>query len=388
MSDKKPPSWFGKAGAEDPKQTDADKQRRAELLKELPSLLRRQQDKGRAQKFQPYLLIRSVLGDRGDRPINIPFWESPDIWTAAGPPAAAPAVPPDHGGVVNAGQPNTVYAHVWNLGFAPLAGVRVEFFWCNPSLGIDATHAHPIGMAHVELGGRGSPGSHKLVKCPTPWVPVMENGGHECLVARASGFGDPVGNNDWAPWLNRHVGQRNVSVLAAGAAIGQLVHSLNLTRAATARVELVQLGQAQADLALKLVAPRLKASPVVETHLLGQLDTNGRVTLQPARAVSPAMLAPVHALAHGLTAPAPRLFDQAPIVPLARNVTGVAPRPAAPAVAPTADVAELLGGFQTLHPGAPSLAPPARGEAHVVRLASYQGTQLVGGYTLVMSGAA
>jgi hypothetical protein len=386
MSGKQPPSWFGKAGVEDEKQKQADAERRAALLRQLPDLLKRQQDRGRAQKFQPYLLIRSVLGDRGDRPINVPFWESPDIWTAAGAPAATPAVPPDHGGVVSAGQPNTVYAHVWNLGFAPLAGVRVEFYWFNPSLGINGANANLIGIARIELGGRGSPGSHRLVKCPQPWVPVMQNGGHECLVVRVSGFGDPVGNNEWAPWLNRHVGQRNVSVVTAGSGIGNLIHSLNLTRLANARIELVQVGHAQANLALTLVAPGLRASPAVETHLLGELGADGRVALPTARAPSPAMLAPVHALAHGLTAPAPRVLDRPAIVALSRTVTGLAPPAAATAAAATADVADLLGGFHALHPGAPGLAPPARGEAHVVRIASYQGAQLVGGYTLVIAG--
>ena len=214
MTDKAPPSWFD----HDNKSARLDEERRRQHLEqELPTLLERHgSDKGRAQRFYPYLLVRSVLGDRGDRPINTPFWESPDIWTAPGDPATSPDLPPTHGGTVNAGVANTVYAHVWNLGFAPLIGVRVEFLWFNPSLAIDGAHAHSIGAARCDLAGRGMTGSHKLVKCPTAWVPVVENGGHECLMARLSGIGDPIGNNEWQPWHNRHVAQRNISVVTAG----------------------------------------------------------------------------------------------------------------------------------------------------------------------------
>jgi hypothetical protein len=160
-----PPSWFDKQPGEP--DDESFQRRKADLLKQRPQLLEQRKDRGRAYNFYPYLLVRSLLGDRGDRSFNGCFWESPDIWTAPGPPATSPATPATHGGQVVVGQPNTVYAHVWNLGFAPLAGIRVEFYWFNPSLGIDGSHANLIGMARCELAGRGMAGSHKLVKCPT-----------------------------------------------------------------------------------------------------------------------------------------------------------------------------------------------------------------------------
>src|SRR5262249_15637980 len=163
----------------------------------------------------------------GDRLINTCFWESPDIWTAPGDPSVSPEIPPDHGGQVTAGQPHTLYAHVWNLGFAPLAGIHIEFYWFNPSLGITGANADLVGVARCELAARGMKGSHKLVKCPKAWVPVLQNGGHECLVFRVSGIGDPIGANEWQPWLNRHVAQRNISVLSAGANASQLVSLLD-----------------------------------------------------------------------------------------------------------------------------------------------------------------
>ena len=262
---------------------------------------------GRANRFLPYLLIRSVLGDRGDRPINVPFWESPDIWTAPGDPATSPAIPPDHGGTLNAGQPNTIYAHVWNLGFAPLAGVRVEFYWFDPSVSIDGSHAHLIGMTRCDLASRGMSGSHMLVKCPTAWVPVVVNGGHECLVVRVEGVGDPIGANPWAPWQNRHVAQRNISVVATSQNIAHLIASLNASRPLRARLQLVQVGTAEATLALKIAsAPHLRLA-TLETHVLGEINEAGRLTkVAPAQA-PPAALAPVHALAAGGAPAAPAL---------------------------------------------------------------------------------
>jgi hypothetical protein len=222
MSDQSPPSqtpppWFkSQETNSDPGDT---KKRRAQLLAELPKLLERQKGLGRAEKFLPYLLVRSVLNDRGDRPLTVTSWESPDIWTADGDPASTPAIPPDHGGVYIAGRPFTIYAHVWNLGFAPLAGVAIEFYEFAPSLGIDGAHARPpIGVARCELSGRGMAGSHQLVKCPNAWVTALDvldvsnSGWKICLVVRVSGIGDPVGGNPWSPWLNRHVGQRTIGV--------------------------------------------------------------------------------------------------------------------------------------------------------------------------------
>jgi hypothetical protein len=211
MSEYTPPRWFGH-DAESDKLDEA--RRRKKLEKELPSLLRRHAEKkgGRASSFYPYLLVRSVLGDRGDRPFNAPFWESPDIWVAPGNPATAPDVPPSHGGpTVLVSHALTIYAHVWNLGFAPLVGVRVEFYWFKPIGDAVARGAQNlIGVARCELAGRGMRGSHKLVKCPTAWVPQFF--GSECLIVRVSGVGDPIGNNAWAPWQNRHVAQRLILV--------------------------------------------------------------------------------------------------------------------------------------------------------------------------------
>jgi hypothetical protein len=382
MSDDIPPSWFRN---QETKTDDADAAiRRRRLLKELPALLEGQKDRGRARKFEPYLLIRSVLGDRGDRPINVPFWESPDIWIAPGAPAASPAVPASHGGTATVGTPNTLYAHVWNLGFAPLAGVRVEFFWFNPSLSIDGAHAHPIGNAVCELSGRGMAGSHKLVKCSKPWVPVMENGGHECLIARVSGLGDPIGGNEWSPWFNRHVAQRNVSVVTAGSPGVNLIRSLTASRLITGHLQLIQLGPNEGRLAAQIAAPHLRVSPKVTTHLLGEITALGDVTLRQPLSVPSGMLAPIHALAHGVSNPAPVMRDAGAVSVIdPGNVFGEV-RSVASAPNAGNHVADLFAAVGRFQRGGKALAGPPAGEAYVLRMATYSGTQLVGGYTLVM----
>jgi hypothetical protein len=81
-------------------------------------------------------------------------------------PAVAPPVPPELGQTALAGKPTTLYAHVWNFGIAQAPNVVVEFYWCDPALGINATGAHFIGVTLVSLGARGSGRSHAVVKCP------------------------------------------------------------------------------------------------------------------------------------------------------------------------------------------------------------------------------
>ncbi len=377
-----PPSWFkSQETNSDPGDTE---KRRAQLLAEMPTLLERQKDRGRAEKFQPYLLVRSVLGDRGDRPINVPFWESPDIWTAPGAPASSPAVPPSHGGTTVVGQPATIYAHVWNLGFAPLAGVAIEFYVFDPSLGIDGAHAGPpIGVARCELSGRGMAGSHQLVKCPNAWVPVMENGGHECLVVRVSGIGDPVGGNPWSPWLNRHVGQRNVSVVAPGTQAHKLIAQLDRTRLEGHYLQLIQVGPKEGGLAARLVAPGLKVAPQLETHLLGEMTALGGVVLSQRGTVPAGMFAPVHAMAHGVTWAVPSVREHGGVAVLdpVRILRDLDPRDREHANA--VHLADLLGAVDRLH-GGERLGAPPHGEAYVLRMATYQGDQLVGGYTLVI----
>lgn len=171
----------------------------------------------RKDSYLPYLVVRANPGDRGQRPLpnGTVFWESPDIFVIPNQSAdTAPDMPSNPGGVAQAGVPNTVFAHVWNLGRGPAFDVRVEFYWFNPTLGIEESDANLIGFTYVSLGNRNSMKSHALVRCPVDWIPSFVNNGHECLVVRAfAPMSDPLGPNSWSASKNRHVAQRNIAVL-------------------------------------------------------------------------------------------------------------------------------------------------------------------------------
>jgi hypothetical protein len=160
----------------------------------------------------PFLLIRSNVVDTGVRPTAGVFWESPDITLVSGvSPQDAPQIPPDFDGTAQVDVDNTVYARIWNLG-AAAAAVKVEFYWFNPTIGINEDAAHLIGSTVV--GVRSS--SHAVVRCPVAWRARFVNGGHECLVVRVSQpASDPLGQPAWNASMNRHVAQRNIHVIQA-----------------------------------------------------------------------------------------------------------------------------------------------------------------------------
>jgi hypothetical protein len=170
----------------------------------------------RKTEFLPYLVVRANAGDRGARPLTVPFWESPDIFVAPNLDAqTAPAVPTTHAGLAQAGAPNTLWAHVWNLGLAPVANARVEFWFIAPVAGVDPSW-QLIGVTHVDLDDRFSGTAHTIVKCPTTWVPPFVNGGHECLLVRCfDPLTDPLGPSPFNAIVDRHVAQRNITVIDA-----------------------------------------------------------------------------------------------------------------------------------------------------------------------------
>lgn len=162
----------------------------------------RKRNEGRA-RYTPWLVIPATTTDYGLRPLGggVAHWASPFIGV----------ISPDPSGKALAGAANTVWARVFNLGAATSAPTMVRFYWADPSVGLGADDAHPIGETMVEIG----PMTSALVQCPTPWVPTYLNNGHECLFASADNpVLDPI-TAPFAPWADRHVGQRNVQVLPA-----------------------------------------------------------------------------------------------------------------------------------------------------------------------------
>ncbi len=140
------------------------------------------------------------------------WWMSADIWIV---PGNDPNGPP---GSPIAGKPAYMWAHVANNGSTAAIGVRVDFFWADPSMQILAGTAHAIGSAFADIDA----GDAQDVLCLVPWMPTIVNGGHECVIAVAHGAGDtnPIpdllpSGFDFNPPAHDQIAQRNLSVLVA-----------------------------------------------------------------------------------------------------------------------------------------------------------------------------
>jgi len=278
------------------------------------------------------------------------FWESPDILIAPGvDPAHAPEVPAELGGVAEANQDNTVFAHVWNLGQAPCPDTLVEFYWFDPSLGFNGAAAHLIGATWADFCGRGDTGSHKLVKCPISWRAQFLNGGHECLVVRASQPAlDPLSGPPWDAARNRHVGQRNIHVMSAAEANAKptLPITVGPLFGAVAQVAVARAGTAS--------MPWL--------HLV----TMNRATL-------PNTAAPTGDV--GLTPP----------TPLGTPLPDLGSVPNARGAGLMADGHSVTGEGQQVGFHATD-GDPGAGNAHVYRVMGTQDGTVFGGYTVVVLG--
>jgi hypothetical protein len=159
-------------------------------------------DVDRPRAWTPWLVIRYTTLDAGQvRPIpdNTVFWASPDIWIESSDPLGNPV----------AGGPNFVHARVFNLGKSTSSPTRVQFYWADPSLGLGPGHMTLIGTEWVEVGHLEA----LPVRCNTPWVPGPA--GHQCLMVNCDNMLLDKIQYPLQPKLDRHVGQRNVTVVAA-----------------------------------------------------------------------------------------------------------------------------------------------------------------------------
>jgi len=280
-----------------------------------------------------------------------PFWESPDILLLAGvDPALAPPVPPELGQTALAEAPNTLYAHVWNFGLAQAANVVVEWYWCDPSLGIGPSGAHLIGQTMLSLGARGSGQSHAVVKCPESWTPTFVNGGHECLVVRIwDETSDGLGGPPWDAALNRHVAQRNIHVIAAGEPHAlALGGPLLLPPPTPLTIKIGPLYGEPAEVTVERTAPHEMPWLQLHTGVRGQFPS-------PAAATGDVLLSAPRAIGGGT------------------------------AFGAAAGSQHVVGDDQQLTLDSTD-APPAPGQAHVYRVTATQQGQVFGGYTVVLLG--
>jgi hypothetical protein len=308
----------------------------------------------RKDMFLPYLFMRANPEDLGARPVVGPFWESPDIFILAGiSPGHAPPLPPSLGQIAIANQPNTIYAHVWNFGNAKASEVIVEFYWCDPSLGINPTSVHLIAQTEIALGAKSSGWSHAVVKCPEPWTPTFLNGGHECLLVRVwDNPSDLPGEPKLDASINRHVAQRNIHVLTGTAGQGlNAVGPLTAGTAAMGRPLFLKVGPlygASAAITVERVAPH--AVPWLQLHSAGR----GKFPAHAPPTGAPMLSRPV---ANGGGYPVGGSGTR-------QDVTG--------------DDQQVA--FMT------SDLMPEPGQAHVYRVSASQGGAVFGGYTVIVLG--
>lgn len=204
----------------------------------------------RREDVYPYLLIRAFSpGDRGARPTwpPVPCWESPDIGLID----AAWSGPYDTSQLVaspTAGRRYRVFVRIWNLGLLPAMGVHVRAWAVNPGFfggnpNNPAYQPVPIGGAMVHLEDRSRPGSMAVVELDQTWDIPSTLTGHECLMATVScpldkWSGVLDANND------RHVGQRNLTILAGPQSAKEMLFTLGAAIAKGGTLELVHGGAA------------------------------------------------------------------------------------------------------------------------------------------------
>ncbi len=257
--------------ASDPEKSTsaAERERRPERpRREIPAfpILDPQLHEDRTQ-YTPFIVLRS------DDPA-FPIWLSPNIFVtdALNTLVLSPKV----------GTPYTVWALVSNLGIMDAVNVNVRFWWANPSVAITEASAHAIGVAtgvHIP-GTLSAQGTSVAVPCPGLWTPEFENGGHECLLAKAwcPGF-DPAAPSGPEPPLdlgNRYSAQRNLTVIQAppGQAFSLRLEVANIARfAMEATVEVRSLRHAHVKHGL------YAANRGVEQRLL---ETDGPLPLEVA----------------------------------------------------------------------------------------------------------
>jgi hypothetical protein len=235
------------------------------------------------------------------------YWESPDVWVQ------------NPSGVIDqpvVGAANTVFANVYNFGSLDATGVFVDFYWVNPSLGISPATANFIGQATVNVITAGS--ASGPVACPTSWIPVEQNGGHECILAEAYVPGmDPL-TSPMNPVLDRHVGQKNEQLVLqpAGEDIRLDLEAVN------------GAGIAQAIM--------IEVQPVIQTAIpsifLTHLDPI-RQSAQPPSAAAPVLLH-IEDSALYFTSPSP-VFAQQLLSNTLRQIAGILPEPSLPALIST-----------------------------------------------------
>ncbi len=156
---------------------------------------------------QTYLFIRTNPGDDGNEPLLQRFkhWKSPDI----------AVVQPNgkRGAEAVAGQNNQLEVTVHNAGGLDATDAWVDAFVTDPSTGISPATASLVGAGNLSVPTAASRA------IAFPWQPSTADAGHRCLIARVAlyfPFDAYVGGSKFEVRKDRHVAQRNISVIQMG----------------------------------------------------------------------------------------------------------------------------------------------------------------------------
>ena len=353
-----------------------------ERVKQVTGWLHDHRPPARQDGLWPYLLIRAYVGDTGVRqpPVGF-FWESPDIRVYQGdvhdPSSATPVLHP------KPGVPHTLFVHVWNLGRLPALGVSVRAWWANPSFSFDSSSPEPphyLGGTRVNLGDRSSPDCHALVRIEGLWTPVVENGGHECLLAVATHVMDPAPGG-FAASTDRHVGQRNVTLATPGLDLTPLLTKLGAALTVGSDLQLLHGGADVAPILLAhkavvgrdVVLPRLRdvVTPIPAHPSIGHLGTVTRTL--GGHAVIPGV-ASVRALRtpHALTT-----IDRGALL---RGRGRVEPREVSPAIA----VVRALKVHDLTAGSIARAISSSSGDGNLLRFQEVRDGVVVGGYSVIV----
>ncbi|MFN8499254.1 MAG: vWA domain-containing protein [Anaerolineae bacterium] len=159
----------------------------------------------------PQVMCKDYPSDSGRVPSNPngeAWWDSPDIWVRNGPDGVEIHQNPI------AGQPNTVYVRVRNIGDAGVNDIRVHLYDAPGASNIrwPDDWVPEIGSATIPLLAVGQNGIVAI-----PWTPTNE--GHYCFLARIEAPTDPITADGWVPFDN-NLCQKNTQIIGGGASSG------------------------------------------------------------------------------------------------------------------------------------------------------------------------
>ena len=366
-----------------PKPTSEEEVRREKEIEDYVDRQGKERPHDRQDQLWPYLLIRGFAGDDGARPMpgGQPFWESTDVLVVPGTVDAYDGVSATlH---PQPGVAHTVFVRVWNLGRFAAYGVRVRAWWANPSFSFDdpAHPPHIIGAEIIDLANRRSTDCVRLVRIRTPWTPVVENDGHECLLAKAECFADGAGPGFDAS-MDRHVGQRNLTLATANIDVKQLFITLGEAVPAGARLQLVH-GLADLEQMVLVHQPQVLGelvSPMVDASFGRAFDVEDRATGRLREFRSLASIS-------GIRTPNIRLDKTEPAYQADRLASRS--RRAAPRIDREAPpVLSLMESIGIREFSAGAIADRLGGGAragHLLRFVAHEGDKIIGGYSVIVA---